>query len=104
MTPSHGTRKTEDNLRVTMAHGAQPEDQLEDWKDGMAKENPRLGQDSPEVQREPNETNSNDFDSRNHEAIHPKLDDYSTKDIGEHRKVEEETIHPELDKIGRAHV
>ena len=37
MSPSHGIRETEDNLRATMAHGAQPEDRLEDWKDGMAK-------------------------------------------------------------------
>ena len=78
----------------SMAHGAQPEDQLEDQKDGMAKENPRLGQDSPEVQQEPNETDSNDFNSRNCEVIHPELDDNLTKDIGEHQKVEEETIHP----------
>ena len=51
MSPSHGTRETEDNPRVTLAHGAQPEDRLEDWKDGMAriKEDPQLDQDSPEV-------------------------------------------------------
>ena len=38
MTPSHWIRKTEDNLRITMAHGAQPEDQLENWKDGMVED------------------------------------------------------------------
>ena len=36
MTPSHWTGKTEDNLRTTMAHGAQSEDRLEKWKNGMA--------------------------------------------------------------------
>ena len=34
-----------------MAHGAQPEDQLENQKDGMAEDKtyPRLGQNLPEV-------------------------------------------------------
>ena len=79
-----------------MAHGAQPEDRLEDRKDGMARieENPRLDQDSPEIQREPHKENSNDFDSRNHEEIHSELDDYPTKDIGKHRKVKEDSIRP----------
>ena len=36
MTPSHWTRETEDNLRITMAHGAHPKDRLENRKDGMA--------------------------------------------------------------------
>ena len=38
MTPSHWIRKTKNNLRATMTHGAQPEDRLENWKDGMAKD------------------------------------------------------------------
>ena len=64
--PSHRIRETEDNLRVTVAHGAQPQDWLEDRKDGMAgiKKNPWLGQDSPEVQWEQNETDCYDFEER----------------------------------------
>ena len=60
-----------------MAYRAQPEDRLENRKDGMAetKKDPWLDQDSPEVQRELNETNSNDFDNRNREEIRPWLDE-----------------------------